>query len=96
VFVTPGSTHTRWFARSTSSTRFIRDVTIRTPSASGSAPPERPEPEPRATHGTPAAAQARTQAWTSSAVPGRTATPGRTAYCSRPSDSYVRSWCSAV
>ena len=87
MLVTPGSTQTRWFGRSISSTRVIREVTIRTPSAIGSAPPDSPEPEPRATHGTPAAAQARTQAWTSSAVPGSTATPGRTAYCSRPSDS---------
>src|SRR5688572_19061668 len=87
VFVTPGSTHTRWLGRSTSSTRFIRDVTISTPSAIGSAPPDSPEPEPRATHGIPAAAHALTHACTCSALPGSTATPGLTAYCSRPSDS---------
>jgi hypothetical protein len=69
---------------------------MRTPSATGSAPPERPDPAPRATHGTSAAAHALTQACTSSALPGSTATAGSAVYCSRPSDSYVRSWCSAV
>ena len=87
MFVTPGSTQTRWLARSTSSTRFIREVTISTPSATGSAPPDSPEPEPRATHGTPASAHAFTQAWTCSALPGRTATAGSAEYCSSPSDS---------
>ena len=77
MLVTPGSTHTRWLARSTSSTRFIRETTISTPSATGSAPPDSPEPAPRATHGTPASAHART-AWTSSAVPGSTAAAGMT------------------
>ena len=57
------------------------------PSAIGSAPPERPEPAPRATHGTSACAHARTTAWTSSALPGSTAAPGITWYCSSPSDS---------
>ena len=46
-----------------------------TPSSTGSAPPDRPLPEPRATHGTPAAWQARTTAATSSPVPGSTAAP---------------------
>ena len=87
MFVTPGSTQTRWFGRSISRIRFIREVTIRTPSVSGSAPPDSPEPEPRATHGTSASAQARTHAWTCSAVPGSTTTPGVTAYCRSPSDS---------
>jgi hypothetical protein len=85
--VTPGSTQMRWLGRSISSTRFIRDVTIRTPSEIGSAPPLSPEPEPRATQPTFAAAHALTHAWTSSAVPGSTAAPGVTAYCSSPSDS---------
>ena len=87
MFVTPGSTHTRWLTVSISRIRAIREVTMSTPSASGSAPPERPEPEPRATQETSASAQARTQAWTCSASAGSTATPGRTAYCSSPSDS---------
>src|SRR5947209_8042317 len=91
-FVTPGSQTTRWLARSMSRMRRRRLRTIRTPSCTGRAPPERPLPEPRATHGTPAAWQARTTAATSSAVPGSTAARGTAAYWSRPSDSYVRSW----
>ncbi len=47
--------------------RFIRETTISTPSSIGSAPPERPEPAPRATHGTSARAQAATTCRTSSA-----------------------------
>ena len=42
--------------------------------------------------GTPARSQARTAACTSSVDPGSTTAPGVTAYWSRPSDSYVRSW----
>ena len=42
----------------------IREVTMRTPSERGSAPPDRPVPEPRATNGTLAPAQARTTAAT--------------------------------
>ena len=67
--------------------RFIRETTISTPSSIGSAPPERPEPAPRATHGTSAFAQAATTCRTSSAVPGSTAAAGVAWYCSRPSDS---------
>ena len=85
--VTPGSTQMRWFSRSMSSTRFMRETTIRIPSEIGSAPPESPEPAPRATHGTFASAQAFTTAWTSSAVPGSTAAAGIPRYWSRPSDS---------
>ena len=96
MFVTPGSTHTRWFSRSISRIRFIRESTIRTPSSTGSAPPERPEPAPRATHGTPTRAHAATTRCTSSAVPGSAAAAGTARYCSSPSDSYVRSWCSCV
>ena len=87
MLVTPGSTQMRWLARSISRIRFIRETTISTPSAIGSAPPERPEPAPRATHGTPASAHAFTTACTSSADPGSTAAAGITWYCSRPSDS---------
>ena len=60
---------------------------MRMPSSTGSAPPDRPEPAPRATHGTPACAQARTHAWTSAAEPGSTAARGEEEYCSSPSDS---------
>ena len=41
------------------------------PSATGSAPPERPVPAPRATNGTPSRAQSRTTACTSSVEPGQ-------------------------
>ena len=56
--------------------RRSRESTTSTPSSSGSAPPDRPLPEPRATHGTPASWQARTTAATSSPVPGSTAARG--------------------
>ena len=52
MFVTPGSTSTRPFSTSTSRTRRSRDSAISTPSSTGSAPPDRPDPAPRATHGT--------------------------------------------
>ena len=42
--------------------RFIRASEITTPSATGSAPPERPVPAPRATNGTPCSWQSRTTA----------------------------------
>jgi hypothetical protein len=87
AFVTPGSTQMRELSRSISRMRFIRDSTISTPSATGSAPPDSPEPAPRATHGTSWLAQARTTAWTSSAPPGSTAAAGVAWYCSSPSDS---------
>src|SRR4051794_22352849 len=96
MFVTPGSTTTRWYSRSTSRIRFIRDSTSSTPSSTGRAPPDRPEPAPRATHGTSRSWQARTTARTCSAVSGTTPAPGVAAYWSRPSDSYVRSWCGCV
>ncbi len=76
--------------------RFSRETTISTPSETGSAPPESPEPEPRATQGTPARAHALTHRRTSSALPGSTAATGVAWYCSSPSDSYVRRSCSAV
>ena len=87
ALVTPGSTHMRPFSRSISRIRFIRDMTSSTPSSTGSAPPERPDPAPRATHGTCARAQAATTCCTSSAVPGSTAATGVARYCSNPSDS---------
>ena len=67
--------------------RRIRDTTMTTPSSTGSAPPDRPEPDPRATHGAPCSVAAPTHACTSSAVSGRAAAPGSAAYCSSPSDS---------
>ena len=87
MFVTPGSTRTRPFGMSTSRMRRSRESAIRMPSSTGSAPPESPEPAPRATHGTSASWQARTTAATSAAVPGSTTAAGVTAYCSSPSDS---------
>ena len=85
--MTPGSTQIRAFSRSISRTRFSRETTIRTPSVIGSAPPDSPEPEPRATHGTLSRAHARTTAWTCSALPGSTAAAGSAWYCNSPSDS---------
>ncbi len=67
--------------------RRIRDSEMTTPPSTGSEPPDRPVPEPRATQGTPARWQAATTAATSSVVSGRTAAAGTTAYCSSPSDS---------
>ena len=67
--------------------RFIRESTISTPSSIGSAPPDSPEPAPRATHGTSARAQAAHDRWTSSARAGSTAAAGIARYCSSPSDS---------
>ena len=52
MFVTPGSTSTRPFGMSTSRMRRSRESAIRMPSSTGSAPPESPEPAPRATQGT--------------------------------------------
>ena len=49
--------------------------------------PTGPLPEPRATHGTPAAWQARTTAATSSRRAGQHGGRGTAAYCSSPSDS---------
>jgi hypothetical protein len=87
TLVTPGSQTTRWLGRSTSRIRRSRERTMSTPSATGSEPPDRPLPEPRATHGTRAPWQARTTAATSAPSAGSTATRGTTRYCRRPSDS---------
>ena len=67
--------------------RRILDSEITTPPSTGSDPPDRPVPDPRATHGTAARWQAATTAATSEALSGRTAAAGTTAYCSSPSDS---------
>ena len=61
--------------------------TISTPSGSGSAPPERPVPLPRATNGTPCWWHSRTTAWTSAVVRGRTTNPGVARKCTSASDS---------
>ncbi len=65
----------------------IRESPISTPSSTGIAPPESPEPAPRAVHGISASWQARTTAATSAAEPGSTTIAGIEAYCSNPSDS---------
>src|SRR3954471_6930337 len=96
MFVTPGSTTMRWLSRSTSRIRRIRERTTSTPSSLGTAPPDRPEPAPRATHGTCASWQRRTTRWTCSALSGSTTMRGVTAYWSSPSDSYVRFACGCV
>ena len=87
MFVTPGWQTTRPLSRSTSRMRFMRVSATRIPSSTGSAPPESPEPLPRATHGTSCSWQARTTSETSCVVAGSTTACGRCAYCSRPSDS---------
>ena len=87
MFVTPGWQTTRPLARSTSRMRFIRVSETSMPSSTGSAPPERPDPLPRATQGTSCSWQARTTSDTSAVLPGSTTARGRWAYCSSPSDS---------
>ena len=55
MFVTPGSTHDALVRRGRPrGCAAAARATISTPSSTGSAPPDRPEPAPRATHGTPA------------------------------------------
>ena len=85
--MTPGSRTARWSAGSTSTTARIWDSTTRTPSACGSAPPDSPVPEPRATYGTCAAMQARTTSATCAVLRGSTTSAGVTLYCARPSHS---------
>ena len=76
MFVTPGWQTTRWFSRSTSRMRFIRVSETRIPSSTGSAPPERPDPLPRATHGTSCSWHARTTSATSCVDAGQDDRPG--------------------
>ena len=61
------------------------------PSATGTAPPERPVPAPRATNGAPWVRHTRTAACTSSVVRGRTTASGTARWPVRPSHSYIRS-----
>ncbi|GAA3312662.1 hypothetical protein GCM10020219_023040 [Nonomuraea dietziae] len=75
-FVTPGSTTALRLGRSISTIARIFEVTISTPSVRGSAPPERPVPEPLATNGTPYSLHSLITPATCSAFSGRTATPG--------------------
>ena len=71
--------------------RFIRASETTIPSATGSAPPERPVPAPRATNGIRSSLQIRTTACTSSTLPGSATSAGTTRAPVRPSHSYVRS-----
>ena len=57
------------------------------PSATGSAPPDRPVPAPRATNGMCSRAQTATTADTSSVLTGSTTSAGMTRYPVRPSHS---------
>ena len=65
----------------------MRVSEISTPSATGSAPPDRPVPAPRATQGTPRGGRPPRRPAPVAVDPGSTTTPGVTAYWSRPSDS---------
>jgi hypothetical protein len=85
--VTPGSTIARRLSGSISMMARIREVTIRTPSDRGRAPPDRPVPEPRATKGIFACAHAVTIAATWSAVVGSTTRPGEQRCAVSPSHS---------
>src|SRR6266511_1172618 len=71
--------------------RINRASEMTIPSATGSAPPERPVPAPRATNGIRSALQSRTTACTSSTLPGSATSAGTTRWPVRPSHSYVRS-----
>ena len=85
--VTPGSTTARLLTGSISRIFRIRDITTRTPSWCGSAPPDSPVPLPRATNGTPACAHAATIAATSAAEPGSTTSAGTQRCAVSPSHS---------
>src|SRR5210317_480772 len=63
----------------------------RMPPDTGSAPPDRPVPAPRATTGTSFAAHRRRVSCTCSTVSGITTASGRLRYADRPSHSYGRS-----
>src|ERR1700676_1489454 len=69
--MTPGSTTTRALGRSTSRMRFMRDRLMTMPFSTGSAPPLRPVPEPRATKGMRSRWQRRRMARTSAVEEGR-------------------------
>src|SRR3712207_4062715 len=88
--MTPGSTVTWRLSASTGDSVRSRDSTSRTPSALGSAPPDRPVPEPRATKGTPASEQSRTVSTTCCRLSASTTIAGVTLKLANPSHSYVR------
>ena len=75
---TPGSTTAIASSASRRRMRSSRFSPITTPPSTGSEPPERLVPLPRATKGTSCSWQARTAATTSSELDGRTTTRGRT------------------
>ena len=86
-FVTPGWTTARWFSASTERISRIRASPMTIPSATGSAPPDRPVPAPRATNGIRSRAQTRTTAATSSVLAGSTTSAGTTRKPVSPSHS---------
>jgi hypothetical protein len=67
--------------------RSSRLSAITTPPSTGSEPPERLVPLPRAVNGTPCSAHQRTVATTSSVLSGSTAASGRLRKAVSPSDS---------
>jgi len=85
VFTTPGSTTAIRSSGSTERMRSRRLRAITTPSATGSAPPHRLVPLPRATNGIRHSRQARTTVITSSRVRGTTTASGRVRKTVRPS-----------
>ena len=85
--ITPGSTVTCRLSASTAPRERSRDSTSRTPSALGSAPPDRPVPEPRATNGTPASEQSRTVSTTCWRLSASTTIAGVTLKLASPSHS---------
>src|ERR671921_1221194 len=94
--MTPGSTVTCRLSASTGDSLRSRDSTSRTPSALGSAPPDRPVPEPRATKGTPASEQSRTVSTTCCRLSASTTIAGVTLKFANPSHSYVRTCARSV
>ena len=76
ALMTPGSTTAVSSSGLRSRMRFIRSRLSTTQPSLACAPPETPVPAPRATSGTPRAAQARTVAWTSATDSARTTACG--------------------
>jgi uncharacterized protein YqgC (DUF456 family) len=89
-FVTPGCTRAVRASGSTETMRLNFASEMRTPSASGSAPPESPVPDPRATTGVFVSRAASSTAATSASLAGIVATSGVSRYAERPSHSYGR------
>jgi hypothetical protein len=95
VFTTPGSTTAMRKAGSSFKIRFSLLSAITIPPATGSEPPERLVPLPRATNGSRSSLQKRTNAMTSSAVWGIATAAGRLWKAVNPSLSYAAN-CSAL